>query len=480
MTFKSLLRMAVLKTNAHWPFTLLNPMPYSWAISQFVKACQYFPEIRSVYLRHALVQGQWTPGLSDIDLTVIIDWRLARAEEFAFLAAFWKRIGRLQRVFPMLGEIEILSEAHLDSWTRFGFEGRGAWNWELLHGEETLSKTPRPVTTGLAQDAFDFAFWFYLHNVTQVFNSHSAPRYLSLQDLLRLKRKISRCMAAIAGSDAMDGPSAPEARSDAPHILVTILAMLEKGLVTAGLAAGSAQAPDARQQWLLRRAGGHAGTGGKTPMADEFANCGQVIRAVYLDMQQQPYVIVRDNFSLAANCPCIDQVKRYFAAQDLQPVILTDNLFAYLLRGFAPHSYARFIKHATLAFGEPCFDELGPPAEEAWQHELLRQVPLLLMFPYSQGFMSPGWLETCSPGILEVKLYQALALKLYLDQGIVKPGIAGMIPEYEARYPAQAEEIRKLRASLKDPKTHASSWEWFVFLKGLADEIHAALSRNED
>ena len=115
MNFKTLLRMAVLKTNAHWPFSLLNPMPYSWAIRQFVKACQHFPEIRSVYLRHALLQGQWTPGLSDIDLTVIIDQRVARAEEFAFLAAFWKRIGLLQRVFPMLGEIQILSEAHLDS-----------------------------------------------------------------------------------------------------------------------------------------------------------------------------------------------------------------------------------------------------------------------------------------------------------------------------------------------------------------------------
>ena len=105
---------------------------------------------------------------------------------------------------------------------------------------------------------------------------------------------------------------------------------------------------------------------------------------------------------------------------------------------------------------------------------------MLLMFPHSQGFMSPGWMETCSPGIFEVKLYQALALKLYLDHGIVKPGIAGMIPEYDARYPAQAEEIRKLRAGLKEAKTPASSFEWFVFLKALADDIHAALSRNED
>jgi hypothetical protein len=197
-------------------------------------------------------------------------------------------------------------------------------------------------------------------------------------------------------------------------------------------------------------------------------------------MQQQPYVIVRDNFMLAANRPCIDQVKRYFSTRNLPPVFLTRNLFAYLLRGFAPHCYAHFIKRATLAFGEPCLDELGPPGEEAWQHDLLRQIPLLLMFPHSQDFLSPGWLETCSPRILEVKLYQALALKLYLDHGIVKPGIAGIILEYEARYPAQVEEIRKLRAGLKDAKTPASSWEWFVFLKGLADEIHAALSRNED
>ena len=319
-----------------------------------------------------------------------------------------------------------------------------------------------------------------MHNVSQVFNSHTGPRYLSLQDLLRLKRKISRCLAAIAGSDAVVGPSAPQVRSDATHILVTILAMLEQGLPAAGLAPGSAQAPDARQQWLLRRAGGHAGTTGKSPMAEELANCSQVIRSVYLDTQQQPYVIVRDTFWLAASRPCIEQVKRYFSTRNLPPVFLTGNLFAYMLRVFAPHSHADFIKRATLAFGEPCMNEIGPPAEEDWQRDLIRQIPLLLMFPHSQGFMSPGWLETCSPGIFEVRLYQALALKLYLDHGIVKPGIAGTIPEYDARYPAQAEEIRKLRAGLKEAKTHASSFEWFDFLKGLADDIHAALSRNEN
>src|SRR5437016_5956468 len=101
MKIRDIVRTAVLKTNPHWPFSSLNKTPYYLAIRIFVQACKRFPEIHSVYLRAGLTEGHWLPGLSDIDLTLVIDSKLTVEREFVFLRSFWKRYKFLKCFFPM-------------------------------------------------------------------------------------------------------------------------------------------------------------------------------------------------------------------------------------------------------------------------------------------------------------------------------------------------------------------------------------------
>ncbi len=52
----------------------------------------------------------WIPAVSDIDLTVIIDGSLTELQEYNFLKSFWKKFERLKKIFPMIGEVDIMNE----------------------------------------------------------------------------------------------------------------------------------------------------------------------------------------------------------------------------------------------------------------------------------------------------------------------------------------------------------------------------------
>jgi hypothetical protein len=76
MKVEDLVRILIVKTNPYLPFSTLNKMPYYIAIKAFVQLCKGFPEIKSIYLRHGVVEGNWVPGISDIDLTLVTDSKL--------------------------------------------------------------------------------------------------------------------------------------------------------------------------------------------------------------------------------------------------------------------------------------------------------------------------------------------------------------------------------------------------------------------
>ena len=87
MDFKTLVRTVVVKTNPIFPFYRLNRIPYELAIKSIKQLCAKFPEIKSLYLRHGLTRLDWEPGLSDIDLTLVMSSELSQEEEYDFLQA---------------------------------------------------------------------------------------------------------------------------------------------------------------------------------------------------------------------------------------------------------------------------------------------------------------------------------------------------------------------------------------------------------
>ena len=137
---KRYLQQWAIRTNPWWPFSSLNRFTYTMAIRYWVRACRKFPQIKSVYLRDSLTNGDWTPGISDIDLTVVIKNDLTAAEELGFLANFWHDYECIKRVFPMLGEVDVFDEKSMALWCRFGIRGYESASWQRVYGIETRAE----------------------------------------------------------------------------------------------------------------------------------------------------------------------------------------------------------------------------------------------------------------------------------------------------------------------------------------------------
>ena len=471
MTARRLLRIFVLRSNSYWPFSYLNQLPYRLAIRWFVNACGNFSAIRSVYLRHALIEGHWTPALSDIDLTVVTDKRLSDEAEFLFLKAFWQRIGKLRRIFPMYGEIEVLSEDHLVSWAKFGPEGQGCSSWELLSGEETIPSAciPRPARFSL--EVFDCAFWFYLQQITDLHNGRSASKYLLLQDLLRVQRKIGRCLAVI-DAGAAETLDEKDRSLDSTGVLLASLKRLENGLHSLNIPEEATPVAELRRNWLLGQARKRNQV--RQPSSDlaGFTHWAGSVRAIHLDNRKRAYVILNNCDDSAENRQCIGEIRQYFAQQKTTAVIVTHNLFAYFVRYLKPYDYPYLQHCSSLAFGDDSLVRIGTPPRAALAHELLKETPLLLMFPRSQNFIQPHAGEDFSAYDVEYKLDRALALKVFLDCGLVKKSIPEMLAAYDAANSKQAEQLRSLRERIRQ---QGPDMELFVFFKGVLDDIHSAL-----
>ena len=157
----SLLRAAVLATNPYWPFKRINRLPYHLAIVAFTHLCGRFKEVNAAYVRHSLVLGEWTPGLSDIDLTIILRDGMSSKEDYSFYDRFFRQYLRMKHLLPMLGEVEVMDERQFRIWQRFGFRGRWAISWRLVFGLECRQITPSVPFVERERELLDEAFGLY-------------------------------------------------------------------------------------------------------------------------------------------------------------------------------------------------------------------------------------------------------------------------------------------------------------------------------
>jgi len=91
--------------------------------------------ILALYLGRCLTSDAWVPGLSDIDLTLILKPGLSTVAEFDLVDSRWSDYRRLTRYFPMLGELLNLGAHDLNLWLRGSSESPAPPVWTLLDGE---------------------------------------------------------------------------------------------------------------------------------------------------------------------------------------------------------------------------------------------------------------------------------------------------------------------------------------------------------
>lgn len=189
-----LLRTLVLKTNPYFPFRHTNRWPYALALKGTVATVRNYPEVIALYLRHGLASGDWTPGLSDIDQSVILERGLPAAREFEVVSSLRAAYRRLIRLFPMVSEPEILGVDDLKVWLGATCQAPAPRSWILLHGTSAID-TAWDHSPHWRSRALQVALWVYLDLLPPCLaKPHSHSRR---EDILRRAKKIDRALRPI-------------------------------------------------------------------------------------------------------------------------------------------------------------------------------------------------------------------------------------------------------------------------------------------
>ncbi len=464
----SLVRSAVVRSNAIWPFTLLNRLPYRLALWCIVRRSTKFSEIRSIYLRHGLTEANWQPGLSDIDLTVVIDGNLGPDKEYAFLTSFAAAYLKLKAWFPMLGEIDILNERCCTAWTRFSMRGYEVRNWRLLHGAHTVNSLHPGGQETLASDAFALALTVFEHFFLQRYHAGRSFSWVDRRSLVRIARKVLKYgqgpgMESGRLSTHLDASMRPE------EVLWALLLHLD------------------------RRADELAPTQGKA--SDDVAQCENLddetleieyristfshlqrhrneIDSVVLSYGR-PFIILRSGLTRTSALNCLAALHDAFSDAAHCPLILTRRLFEYYVTRYLPQGYLELREHRHILFGKDYAHMLAPPSSLMVGTSLLAQAVNVMLRPWSLAVVDGRTPRTQ----FAREARNSLLLKLFLDFGIVDSYEVCM-QMCQRHYPDLCAEIDLLAAqSAADEKDarEAQGKLAHSILRRIAVEVNAKL-----
>jgi predicted nucleotidyltransferase len=154
------LRTAVVAT-AGWPvLSSAYRGAYALQTSRVADALRRIPGVRCVLLRGSRA-GRLSPGLSDIDLVIVLEDAISSAEELVACESVFRRVRRVNLGAPLIrdihvfrvAEIALLARAGSGLWGGLAYDSRPLWGrWEL--------PTERP-TSAVVHEALVRELWFW-------------------------------------------------------------------------------------------------------------------------------------------------------------------------------------------------------------------------------------------------------------------------------------------------------------------------------
>ena len=461
---KDLLRIIILRTNTYFPFSFLYKKSYELGIKAFAKLCSNFPEIKSVYLRHPLLEGTWTPALSDIDLTVIMDKGISPEKEFNFLSSFWKKFYRLKKLFPMYGEIYLIRETDFELWQELEFEGANLQNWTLIGGTSVIRN--ENSKSSHQTEAFNQAFSFYLNYFLDLFNHKGFSDNLVFLDLIRIKNKILKCLRKSQNLKHPVNVRLLNSSIPSTDLLCNIIEELEKSLAKSSMPSEKIDAVWKKEAEIKNNLLVNDETRMKMPTSLQ-----DKIQCVYLNFSKKIFIILKDGLDQQTFINCIETIVKKFSSERKLPVILNINLFKYFLRQYEPFEYGHFMSYRTLAFGTDILSDIEPSDKSAVANHLKGKVAEILKFPFSQKFsLSSGKWNNVEEfkHIFDV----ALMIKYYLEFGKANPLYQKFLDNSYEAYPELVKKIEDLRIRSKQLPDNELHKDWFNLFKELADDIY--------
>jgi hypothetical protein len=402
---QDLLRTVVVRTNPVFPFRYLNRGPYWLAIHAFVRLCRRFPEIRGAYLRHGMAQGDWVPGLSDIDLTVTFAGGLPIEEELGFLMRFRTAHAELRPMFPMLTHVAVLNEEHLDAWTRFGIGGQEARQWKVLLGEAPACSCDDATA---AKDFLDDAICRHFEYMLAGF--FKPPTYLETRGLQRVASRVLRHASA----------KLPETK-DPALLAARVLLGIDRWIKEVEEDSPTSNLGNENQESIMIR-----GNVCIVVPAEPFSE--ESVRETLLRLRPK-LLRLRDE-----------------TAGGMQVWLATRRILRYWFRVSQPRQYHDWID-ARIVLGTHVLSGIERPCEEEYVRSLLNMTSLILAFPQWETVILPSEPAWFAGAAFRWQVLRGWFLRLYLETGLHWRTETETQPEIERRYPdlvREFDEIRKL------------------------------------
>jgi hypothetical protein len=467
MSVKDLTRFIIIKTNSLWPFTFLNRIPYYLALKTFIYIFSSFKEVKSIYLRHGMSKKNWVPAISDIDLTIIINSNLPTEQEYSFLTVFWRKFKRLKKIFPMLGEVDILRENEVESWTRFTIRGYEAGNWKLLYGKENIRSSYRADMNLHALDSMNYAFTNYLEYFIPKFYSDREHDFIVSAELSRIASKILRYTNP--SFDANKIKLNQVGRKRRAELLYNVM----KGIK---VPVDNIEHPAIHDNSNFKELKSIPYIESELDLEikkidlDNLSSCSGKIDAFIISYTVK-LIILKENISSEEMIDCIDLIRKIFTGHTVKPIILNFTLFEYYLRVYNPFIYSQLLDCRRVLLGEDIFLKVKQPDYYYYRKSLIDETANVLLSPQGSSLFNRDSIRSYVQNGFTSKANKGLFLKLYLEKSIVEPRFNQCVEECKKLYPQYVQQVNHLTSNYNHIGEEQLSFDTYKLLKTLSSEI---------
>jgi hypothetical protein len=356
-------------------------------------------------------------------LTVTFAPELSPADEFRFLARFWRKAGDLRGWFPMLADVVVLNHAHLGAATRFGTRGKESSQWKVIHGEEPQTGYDHSRALGDALDDSIYRLevllgWYF-----------RPPSYLMRKRMQRLATRIFR--HSPGGISSTEDPALLVARA--------ILGL---------------------DQWI-----------GETMGGEEVG--GEECQIVHRDTC---IVVLAAGMSEGGLRERLQGIRSRPPARHIR--IATPRLLRYWFHEFNPLQYHDWMESYQVLSGSDALAPLGPPPDGACGRSLLQSSGQILEFPHLENVFAPEGVEWFSGAAFHSLMERAWYLRLYLETGIHYRRRAENMRAIERLHPGPWQELRDIQqlAAAGTGDLRELHFRAFCLLRETAAAVHSALA----
>lgn len=453
------LRKWVLRTNAYWPFGQCSRAIYSGALKAFLLAFRGRKEISNIYLRNGMAESNWVPGLSDIDLTVLLRPDLTADKQFSFWVHFWKRYRSLRSRFPMLGEVEVLTENELNTYLTYCSHTSQKPTWTVLSGSADVNLNAA-TCSGWQRRALRTAICVYLDIFLPCFRHSDSPTYL--HDLQRRARKILRLLQPVFTEAGH--PAAWDVSRNPSALMAELLVALEAAVNCVAPRSGGMNAKPMQLQAPQSHDPQYSGA---------FANG---VRSV-IRLKKRIWALLNNDLYRDEIERATTECSNLYPRENDTAIVLPFLLFEYIVRGYYPYDYSNLQFHRTILFGTDPLAEIAPPERMHFVDHMMDHIPNVLKFTRSQELFDS--LTENSFSSLHNTLDRALAVQLLLRDDGTWPSWQDVQAHCRAAFPGHFRTLENVKTAISAGQYESARQNAFYLFRSIADDVLGLLTENQ-